>query len=69
MPIDADLINRCADPSLKPAIVETFIKTVGSTDPLSFTVRRGNRIVLVPVAKTPDEALVDWMEQPFHYQL
>lgn len=57
MPIDADLIHRCADPSLTPAIVETFIKTVGSTDPLSITVRSGNRIVLVPAAKTPEEAL------------
>ncbi|CAI9418705.1 hypothetical protein ANOBCDAF_04343 [Pleomorphomonas sp. T1.2MG-36] len=57
MPIDADLIHRCADPSLRPAIVETFVKTVGSTDPLSITVRSGNRIVLVPAAKTPDEAL------------
>lgn len=57
MPIDTDLIHRCADPSLAPAIVETFVKAVGSTDPLSITVRSGNRIVLVPVAKTPDEAL------------
>ena len=57
MPIDADLIHRCADPSLTPAIAETFVKTVGSTDPLSITVRSGNRIVLVPAAKTPDEAL------------
>jgi hypothetical protein len=57
MPIDADLIHRCADPSLTPAIAETFVKTVGSTDPLSVTVRSGNRIVLVPAAKTPDEAL------------
>ena len=57
MPIDADLIHRCADPSLTPAIVETFLKTAGSTDPLSVTVRSGNRVILVPVAKTPDEAL------------
>lgn len=57
MPIDVDLIHRCADPSLTPAIVETFIKTVGSTDPLNITIRSGNRIVLVPAAKTPDEAL------------
>ena len=57
MSIDSDLIHRCADPSLTPAIVETFVKTVGSTDPLSITVRSGNRIVLVPAAKTPEEAL------------
>ncbi len=57
MPIDAHLIHRCADPSLTPSIVETFVKTVGSTDPLSITVRSGNRMVLVPPAKTPEEAL------------
>ena len=57
MAIDADLIHRCADPSLKPSIVETFVKSAGSADPLAITVRSGNRIVLVPPAKTPDEAL------------
>lgn len=57
MPIDTDLIHRCADPSLAPAIVETFVKAIGSSDPLSITVRSGNRIVLMPVAKTPDDAL------------
>ena len=57
MPIDADLIHRCADPSLKPSIVETFVKSAGSADPLAITVRSGNRIVLVPPAKTPEEAL------------
>ena len=57
MSIDSDLIHRCADPSLTPAIVETFVKTVGSTDPLSITVRSGTRIVLVPAAKTPEDAL------------
>lgn len=57
MPIDADLIHRCADPSLKPALVETFVKAIGSTDPLSISVRSGNRIVLVPPAKTPEKAL------------
>ena len=57
MPIDADLIHRCADPSLKPAIVETFVNNAGSTEPLSITVRSGNHIVLVPLAKTQEEAL------------
>ncbi|WP_084798607.1 TraH family protein [Pleomorphomonas koreensis] len=57
MPIDADLVHRCADPSLTPSIVETFVKTVGSADPLSITVRSGNRIILVPAARTQDEAL------------
>jgi hypothetical protein len=57
MAIDADLIRSCADPGLAPAIVEKFIKAAGSLDPLAITVRSGNRIVLVPPAKTPDEAL------------
>ena len=57
MPVDADLIHRCADPSLKPAIVETFVKSAGSAEPLAITVRSGNRMVLVPPAKTPEEAL------------
>ena len=57
MAIDADLIRSCADPGLEPAIVEKFIKAAGSYDPLAVTVRSGNRIVLVPPAKTPDEAL------------
>jgi len=57
MAIDADLIHKCADPGLKPAIVETFLKAAGSQDPLSITVRSGERVVLVPVTKTPEEAL------------
>lgn len=57
MAFDADLLHTCADPSLKPAIVEQFVKAAGSPDPLAVTVRSGNRIVLVPPAKTPDEAL------------
>ncbi|HML42689.1 MAG TPA: TraH family protein [Hyphomicrobium zavarzinii] len=57
MAFDADLLRTCADPSLKPAIVEQFVKEVGSPDPLAVTVRSGNRVILVPPAKTPDEAL------------
>lgn len=57
MAIDAALIRRCADPGLEPAIIEKFINAAGSYDPLAVTVRSGNRIVLVPPAKTPDEAL------------
>lgn len=57
MAFDADLLRRCADPSLKPAIVEQFVKAAGSPDPLAVTVRAGNRVILVPPAKTPDEAL------------
>ncbi|MGO6949628.1 TraH family protein [Rhizobium johnstonii] len=55
--LDAALIQQCADPSLKPAIVEQFIERAGSRDPLAITVRSGNRVVLVPKPKTPEEAL------------
>ena len=55
--LDADLIQQCADQSLKPAIVEQFIAKAGSQDPLTITVRSGNRVVLVPKPTTPEEAL------------
>ena len=55
--LDAVLIHQCADPSLKPAIVEQFIAKAGSQDPLAVTVRSGNRVVLVSKPTTPEEAL------------
>ncbi len=55
--LDAVLIQQCADPSLKPAIVEQFIAKAGSQDPLAITVRSGNRVVLVPRSTTTEEAL------------
>ncbi|AEI04554.1 conjugal transfer protein TraH (plasmid) [Afipia carboxidovorans OM5] len=55
--IDAALIQQCADPSLKAAIVEKFIAAAGSADPRAIAVRAGDRVVLVPPTKTPDEAL------------
>lgn len=55
--LDAALIQQCADPSLKPAIVEQFIARAGSQDPLTITVRSGNRVVLVPKPTTSAEAL------------
>lgn len=55
--VDAALIQQCADPALKPAIVEQFIARAGSQDPLAISVRSGNRVVLVPKPSTPDEAL------------
>lgn len=55
--LDAALIHQCADPFLKPAIVEQFIARAGSQDPLAVTVRSGNRVVLVPKPTTPEEAL------------
>lgn len=55
--VDAALIKQCADPGLTPAIVEKFIEQAGSPDPLSVSVRSGNRVVLVPQAKTSEEAM------------
>ncbi|MBY2973117.1 TraH family protein [Rhizobium leguminosarum] len=55
--VDAALIQQCADPALKPAIVEQFIERAGSQDPLAVTVRSGNRVVLVPKATNSEEAL------------
>ena len=55
--IDAALIQQCADPGLKPAIVEKFIAEAGSRDPLAVTVRVGDRVVLVPTPRRTDEAM------------
>ena len=55
--VDAALIKQCADPGLKPAIVEQFIERAGSQEPLAITVRSGNRIVLVPKPATSGEAM------------
>ncbi len=55
--LDTAFIQQCADPSLKPTIVEQFIAKAGSHDPLAITVRSGNRVVLVPRPTTPEEAL------------
>lgn len=56
--VDAALIKQCSDPGLKPAIVEQFIERGGAPDPLTITVRSGNRVILVPRPKTAEEALV-----------
>ncbi len=55
--VDAALIQQCADPGLKPAIVEPFIARAGFQDPFAVTVRSGNRVVLVPKPATADEVL------------
>jgi hypothetical protein len=55
--LDAALIKECADPSLKPAIVEQFVQAVGSEDPLAISVRSGGRLILIPKPKTPEEAI------------
>lgn len=55
--VDAALIKQCANPGLKPTIVEQFIERAGSQDPLAVTVRSGNRVVLVPRPSTPDEVM------------
>ncbi|ULJ82731.1 conjugal transfer protein TraH (plasmid) [Rhizobium sp. C104] len=55
--VDATMIKECADPDLKPAIVEKFIAAAGSDDPLTVTVRAGKRVVLVPKPATPEAAM------------
>lgn len=55
--VDAALVHACADPALKPAVVERFLDKVGTADPLAVSIRAGNRVILVPPAQTPDEAL------------
>ncbi|WP_296081844.1 TraH family protein [uncultured Agrobacterium sp.] len=55
--LDAALIKECADPSLKPVIVEQFVQAVGSDDPLAITVKSGGRLILIPKPKTPEEAI------------
>jgi len=55
--LDAALIKECADPSLKPAIIEQFIAAVGSSDPLAITVRSGDRLILVPRPRNAQEAI------------
>lgn len=55
--IDAALIEKCAESTVKPAIVERFIAEAGSSDPLAVTIRSGDRVVLVPKPATPDEAM------------
>jgi hypothetical protein len=55
--MDADLIAKCADPALTPAIVEQFVEKAGSPDPLAITVKSGGRLILVPKPETPDEAM------------
>lgn len=55
--IDAALIQKCADPALKPAIVERFMAEAGTAELLTVTVRAGDRVVLVPKPATADEAM------------
>ncbi|KAA1183885.1 conjugal transfer protein TraH [Rhizobium tropici] len=56
--LDTALIKQCADPSLKPAVVEQFVAAAGSTDPLAVTVKSDGRLILVPKATSADEAMV-----------
>ncbi|KQX52467.1 MULTISPECIES: TraH family protein [unclassified Ensifer] len=55
--MDIALIKECADPSLRPAIVEKFVEAAGSPDPLTITVNSGGRLILVPKATTADSAM------------
>lgn len=55
--IDMALIEKCADPSLTPAIVEQFVSTAGSDDPLAISVKVGGRLVLIPKPTDPEMGL------------
>ncbi|MEH7846045.1 TraH family protein [Rhizobium laguerreae] len=55
--LDTALIKECADPSLKPAIVEQFVMAAGSADPLAVTVKSGGRLILIPKAASTEEAM------------
>lgn len=55
--LDAAVIKQCADPSLKPAIVEQFIAAAGSMDPFAVTVESDGRLILLPKATSADEAM------------
>ncbi|MBX4899713.1 conjugal transfer protein TraH, partial [Rhizobium bangladeshense] len=55
--LDAALIKECAEASLNPAIVEQFVASAGSADPLAITVKSGGRLILVPKAASADEAM------------
>ena len=55
--LDIALIKACTDPSLSPAIARQFVDAVGADDPLTVTVRSGERLILVPKPRSPSEAL------------
>jgi hypothetical protein len=55
--LDAALIKECADPSLKPAIVEQFVMAAGSDYPLAVIVKSSGRLILVPKAASTEEAM------------
>lgn len=55
--LDAALIEKCADRSLTPVIVQQFVEALGWPDPLAITVKSGGRLILVPKPKTPAEAM------------
>jgi hypothetical protein len=54
---DAAMIKQCADPALKPAIVEKFVSAVGSDNPLAISITSGKRVILVPPSSTPEDAV------------
>jgi TraH_2 len=55
--LDVAMIEKCADPSLTPAIVEQFVAAAGSDDPLAISVKSGGRLVLVPKPASSEAAL------------
>jgi len=55
--IDQAMIEKCADPSLTPAIVEQFVSSAGADDPLTLTIKSDGRLLLIPKPRTVDEGL------------
>ena len=54
--MDTAFIERCADPVLTAAIVEYFVASAGSDDPLAVTVKVEGRRITVPRPTTPAQA-------------
>jgi len=55
--MDAAIVQKCADPSLKPAIVRSFLQNAGSENPLSVVVKGQKASILIPAPRTSDEAM------------
>lgn len=64
--MDADLIEKCRDPALMPAIVEQFVAVAGSDDPLAITIKADGRLVLIPKPQSTEGALAVVKEYAAH---
>lgn len=50
-------IEQCADPGIEVSIVERFIATVGTDNPLAISITSGNRVILPEPPTTPEDAM------------